>query len=67
MQLVKHDELLWDNGTPFIEPCIDRLAPHIGKVRLVNMNLGLGYKGISWFDGVLICCSMRLWLGCVEG
>ena len=27
-----NDELVWDNGTPFPEPCIDRLAPHIGKV-----------------------------------
>uniref|UniRef100_A0A452YTR5 Uncharacterized protein n=1 Tax=Aegilops tauschii subsp. strangulata TaxID=200361 RepID=A0A452YTR5_AEGTS len=23
--------MVWDNGTPFPEPCVDRLAPHIGK------------------------------------
>jgi hypothetical protein len=27
-----NDELVWDNGTPFPEPCVDRLAPNIGKV-----------------------------------
>jgi hypothetical protein len=32
LQLPVNGELLWDNGTPFPEPCIDRLAPHIGKV-----------------------------------
>jgi hypothetical protein len=32
LQLPENDELVWDNGTPFPEPCIDRLAPHIGKV-----------------------------------
>jgi hypothetical protein len=32
LQLPVNDELVWDNGTPFPEPCIDRLAPHIGKV-----------------------------------
>ncbi|XP_078155735.1 NADH dehydrogenase ubiquinone 1 beta subcomplex subunit [Carex rostrata] len=42
--LVKHDELLWDNGTPFIEPCIDRLAPHIGK-----------YEALAWLCGGLGC------------
>ncbi|RWW62468.1 hypothetical protein BHE74_00030401 [Ensete ventricosum] len=28
-----HDDLIWDNGTPFPEPCIDRIAPTVGKVR----------------------------------
>jgi hypothetical protein len=32
-QLPVNDELVWDNGTPFPEPCVDRLAPHIDKVR----------------------------------
>ncbi|XP_073001186.1 NADH dehydrogenase [ubiquinone] 1 beta subcomplex subunit 8, mitochondrial isoform X2 [Typha latifolia] len=37
-----HDELVWDNGTPFPEPCIDRLAPHIGK-----------YEALAWLCGGL--------------
>lgn len=32
IQLPVHDELVWDNGTPYPEPCVDRLAPTIGKV-----------------------------------
>ncbi|KAJ4882861.1 hypothetical protein Rs2_32954 [Raphanus sativus] len=27
-----NDELMWDNGTAFPEPCIDRIAHTIGKV-----------------------------------
>ncbi|THU73273.1 hypothetical protein C4D60_Mb04t21050 [Musa balbisiana] len=23
--------MVWDNGTPYPEPCIDRLAPTVGK------------------------------------
>ena len=26
-----NDELVWDNGTPFPEPCIDRIADTVGK------------------------------------
>ncbi|GKC38023.1 NADH dehydrogenase [ubiquinone] 1 beta subcomplex subunit 8, mitochondrial [Tanacetum coccineum] len=26
-----NDELVWDNGTSFPEPCIDRIADTIGK------------------------------------
>ncbi|PWZ54831.1 NADH dehydrogenase [ubiquinone] 1 beta subcomplex subunit 8, mitochondrial [Zea mays] len=37
-----NDELVWDNGTPFPEPCIDRLAPHIGK-----------YEALAWLCGGL--------------
>ncbi|XP_078446036.1 NADH dehydrogenase ubiquinone 1 beta subcomplex subunit [Wolffia australiana] len=40
--LPEHDELIWDNGTPFPEPCIDRLAPHIGK-----------YEALAWLCGGL--------------
>uniref|UniRef100_K4AGS8 NADH dehydrogenase [ubiquinone] 1 beta subcomplex subunit 8, mitochondrial n=1 Tax=Setaria italica TaxID=4555 RepID=K4AGS8_SETIT len=40
--LPTNDELLWDNGTPFPEPCIDRLAPHIGK-----------YEALAWLCGGL--------------
>lgn len=32
MQLSVNDELTWDNGTPFPEPCIDRIADTVGKV-----------------------------------
>lgn len=40
--LPENDELVWDNGTPFPEPCIDRLAPHIGK-----------YEALAWLCGGL--------------
>jgi hypothetical protein len=39
LQLPENDELVWDNGTPFPEPCIDRLAPHIGKVWSYRCNI----------------------------
>ncbi|KAK7846330.1 nadh dehydrogenase [ubiquinone] 1 beta subcomplex subunit 8, partial [Quercus suber] len=26
-----NDELVWDNGTPFPEPCIDRIAEYCWK------------------------------------
>ncbi|KAG9452365.1 hypothetical protein H6P81_005269 [Aristolochia fimbriata] len=37
-----NDELIWDNGTPFPEPCVDRLAPTIGK-----------YEALAWLCGGL--------------
>ncbi|KAK3153247.1 hypothetical protein QOZ80_2BG0169770 [Eleusine coracana subsp. coracana] len=40
--LPTNEELVWDNGTPFPEPCIDRLAPHIGK-----------YEALAWLCGGL--------------
>ncbi|KAJ3669639.1 hypothetical protein LUZ60_011589 [Juncus effusus] len=40
--LPTNDELVWDNGTPFPEPCVDRLAPHIGK-----------YEALAWLCGGL--------------
>ncbi|KAL6641436.1 hypothetical protein ACP70R_019617 [Stipagrostis hirtigluma subsp. patula] len=40
--LPTNDELVWDNGTPYPEPCIDRLAPHIGK-----------YEALAWLCGGL--------------
>jgi hypothetical protein len=33
-QLSVNDELMWDNGTAFPEPCIDRIADTVGKVWL---------------------------------
>ncbi|KAG0517463.1 hypothetical protein BDA96_09G091600 [Sorghum bicolor] len=43
-ELPVNGELLWDNGTPFPEPCIDRLAPHIGKYEaLAWLCRGLGF------------------------
>uniref|UniRef100_M1A0Y0 NADH dehydrogenase [ubiquinone] 1 beta subcomplex subunit 8, mitochondrial n=1 Tax=Solanum tuberosum TaxID=4113 RepID=M1A0Y0_SOLTU len=29
-----NDELTWDNGTPFPEPCIDRIADTVGKLHV---------------------------------
>lgn len=37
-----NDELVWDNGTPYPEPCLDRIAPSIGK-----------YEALAWLCGGL--------------
>ncbi|KAG6390970.1 hypothetical protein SASPL_148716 [Salvia splendens] len=37
-----NDELVWDNGTPFPEPCIDRIADTVGK-----------YEALAWLCGGL--------------
>ncbi|KAK7857531.1 nadh dehydrogenase [ubiquinone] 1 beta subcomplex subunit 8 [Quercus suber] len=41
-----NDELVWDNGTPFPEPCIDRIADTVGKAPKVypydNLRVELG-------------------------
>ncbi|KAL6134184.1 hypothetical protein ACLB2K_066417 [Fragaria x ananassa] len=39
-----NDELTWDNGTPFPEPCIDRIADTVGK-----------YEALAWLTGGLSC------------
>ncbi|EHA8588556.1 putative NADH dehydrogenase [Cocos nucifera] len=45
-----HDELVWDNGTPYPEPCVDRLAPTIGKDMFGWRELGFGMRmGMSDF------------------
>lgn len=38
-QLSVNDELMWDNGTAFPEPCIDRIADTVGKVWFTISNL----------------------------
>ncbi|RYR29359.1 hypothetical protein Ahy_B01g053758 [Arachis hypogaea] len=40
--LPANDELVWDNGTPFPEPCIDRIADTVGK-----------YEALAWLCGGL--------------
>uniref|UniRef100_A0A151SKR1 NADH dehydrogenase [ubiquinone] 1 beta subcomplex subunit 8, mitochondrial n=1 Tax=Cajanus cajan TaxID=3821 RepID=A0A151SKR1_CAJCA len=40
--LPMNDELVWDNGTPFPEPCIDRIADTVGK-----------YEALAWLCGGL--------------
>ncbi|KAK8497246.1 hypothetical protein V6N13_139850 [Hibiscus sabdariffa] len=37
-----NDELTWDNGTAFPEPCIDRIADTVGK-----------YEALAWMCGGL--------------
>ncbi|KAH0910236.1 hypothetical protein HID58_033557, partial [Brassica napus] len=37
-----NDELMWDNGTAFPEPCIDRIADTVGK-----------YEALGWLCGGL--------------
>ncbi|KAL0373028.1 UNVERIFIED_CONTAM: NADH dehydrogenase [ubiquinone] 1 beta subcomplex subunit, mitochondrial [Sesamum calycinum] len=37
-----NDELMWDNGTAFPEPCIDRIADTVGK-----------YEALAWLCGGL--------------
>lgn len=45
-QLPMNEELTWDNGTPFPEPCIDRIADTVGKVTTFHH---LGYN----------CCNVK--------
>ncbi|GKA02797.1 NADH dehydrogenase [ubiquinone] 1 beta subcomplex subunit 8, mitochondrial [Tanacetum coccineum] len=35
-----NDELVWDNGTSFPEPCIDQIADIVGK-----------YEALGWLCG----------------
>ncbi|AES90930.1 NADH dehydrogenase [ubiquinone] 1 beta subcomplex subunit 8 [Medicago truncatula] len=42
--LPMNEELTWDNGTPFPEPCIDRIADTVGK-----------YEALAWLCGGLSC------------
>lgn len=37
-----NDELIWDNGTPFPEPCVDRIADTVGE-----------YEALAWLCGGL--------------
>lgn len=37
-----NEKLVWENGTLFPEPCVDCLAPHIGK-----------YEALAWLYGGL--------------
>ncbi|KAI3980033.1 hypothetical protein MKX01_042687 [Papaver californicum] len=37
-----NDELVWDNGTSYPEPCIDRIADTVGK-----------YEALAWLCGGL--------------
>ncbi|XP_068336620.1 NADH dehydrogenase [ubiquinone] 1 beta subcomplex subunit 8, mitochondrial-like [Pyrus communis] len=39
-----NDELVWDNGTPFPEPCIDRITDTVGN-----------YEALAWLCGGLSC------------
>lgn len=34
LQLPENAELIWDDGSPFPEPCLDNVAPMVGKVSL---------------------------------
>ncbi|KAI3832834.1 hypothetical protein MKW98_004171 [Papaver atlanticum] len=40
--LPENDELVWDNGTAYPEPCIDRIADTVGK-----------YEALAWLCGGL--------------
>lgn len=33
LQLPENAELTWDDGSPYPEPCLDNVAPMVGKVR----------------------------------
>lgn len=48
-QLPVNDELVWDNGTAFPEPCIDRIADTVGKVGIMDYLGGilLGFRNWS--------------------
>ncbi|KMZ58721.1 hypothetical protein ZOSMA_74G00620 [Zostera marina] len=46
--LPEEDELDWDNGTPFPEPCVDRIASTVGKYEALAWMCG----GLSFFAGL---------------
>ncbi|KAK1381795.1 NADH dehydrogenase [ubiquinone] 1 beta subcomplex subunit 8, mitochondrial [Heracleum sosnowskyi] len=46
--LSMNDELTWDNGTAFPEPCIDRIADTVGKYEALAWLCG----GLSFFGGL---------------
>ncbi|XP_058090552.1 NADH dehydrogenase [ubiquinone] 1 beta subcomplex subunit 8, mitochondrial-like [Magnolia sinica] len=49
--LPANNELIWDNGTPFPEPCIDQLAPTIGKYEALGWLCGgLSFFAVVWND-----------------
>ncbi|XP_020230467.2 uncharacterized protein LOC109811208 [Cajanus cajan] len=57
--LPMNDELVWDNDTPFPEPCIDRIADTVGKAlesspqpqqQIVTDPSSSGNAGSSWDD-----------------
>ncbi|XP_061996580.1 NADH dehydrogenase [ubiquinone] 1 beta subcomplex subunit 8, mitochondrial-like [Rosa rugosa] len=43
-----NDELVWDNGTPFPKPYIDRIADTVGKYEALAWLTG----GLSYFVGL---------------
>ncbi|PRQ57155.1 hypothetical protein RchiOBHm_Chr1g0345201 [Rosa chinensis] len=43
-----NDELIWDNGIPFPEPCIDRIVDTVGKCEALARLTG----GLSSFFGL---------------
>lgn len=56
-QLPVNDELVWDNGTPFPEPCIDRIADTVGKVTLLScpIIISISYYQFQHGSIVLYC------------
>lgn len=71
-----NEELLWDNGTPFPEPCIDRIADTVGKVSVFSLIL-FSYGSFalilmhsidfsfSFYLFIYFELSMKHWPGCV--
>ena len=52
-QLSVNDELMWDNGTAFPEPCIDRIADTVGKV-------GLGFGSLTILQSIVFVIDFGL-------
>ncbi|KAG0555131.1 hypothetical protein M758_12G149300 [Ceratodon purpureus] len=54
--LPENAELIWDDGSPFPEPCLDNVAPMVGKFEALawvtgGMGLFAGIAGLAaWSD-----------------
>uniref|UniRef100_A0A7I4C3Z5 NADH dehydrogenase [ubiquinone] 1 beta subcomplex subunit 8, mitochondrial n=1 Tax=Physcomitrium patens TaxID=3218 RepID=A0A7I4C3Z5_PHYPA len=46
--LPENAELIWDDGSPFPEPCLDNVAPMVGKYEALAWLLG----GMGLFAGI---------------
>jgi len=65
-----NEELTWDNGTPFPEPCIDRIADTVGKVtifHLMDLNVVIwNMHQVDDFFGLKLVWSIGLALRRIE-
>lgn len=54
IQLPVNDELVWDNGTSFPEPCIDRIADTVGKVRIFLIMISYDFLFVANLNRLML-------------